>query len=112
MLAQSMATAPRRAIGRERSGLPPSGIREFSHGSLSDQSSEGPARIAVGNMTTPPELRWQAQRLLVEVGRAAEGPEKRILLDLVSKLCETALALEKAEGGNSPMRKPVKLGAA
>ena len=63
-------------------------------------------------MITPPELRWQAQRLRVEAGRVGDSAERRILLDLVSKLCETALALEKAEGGNSPMRKPVKLGAA
>jgi hypothetical protein len=74
--------------------------------------AESPAKIAVRNMTTPPELRWQAQRLLVEAGRVADSTERRILLDLVSKLAETASALEKAEGGNGQVPKLAKLGAA
>ena len=52
-------------------------------------------------MISAPELRWQAERLLVEAENAGDI-EKRILLELVSKLRQTASALERIEGYDSP----------
>jgi hypothetical protein len=112
MMIVSVATAPWHATGRERTGLPPIGIREFSHASLSDRGDQTGESLAVGRMITPPELRWQAERVQVEAERSTDIIEKRILLDLVSKLSETASALEKAEGRNGHTPKLAKLGVA
>jgi hypothetical protein len=48
-------------------------------------------------MITPSDLRRQARHLLLEADRAADGSEKRILIDLADKLGETASALEDIE---------------
>jgi hypothetical protein len=60
---------------------------------------------AESSMITPPELRWQAERLLAEAENAGDT-EKRILLELVSKLRQTASALERIEGYDSPNTPP------
>jgi hypothetical protein len=61
-------------------------------------------------MTTPPELRWQAQRLRAEAERNTGGAEKRILLDLATRLAEAAAALEQEEGGTGPMTAAAQIG--
>jgi hypothetical protein len=59
-------------------------------------------------MITPPELRRQARRLSIDAERAADGGEKRILLDLVSRLMDTASALERLERSDAPKLMPVR----
>ena len=56
---------------------------------------------AENSMITPAELRWQAERLLAEAENAGEF-EKTILLELASKLRQTASALEGIEGYGTP----------
>jgi hypothetical protein len=48
-------------------------------------------------MITPPELRWQAQRLLSDAKRATDSTEEKILLDLALRLGDAASALERNE---------------
>ena len=57
-------------------------------------------------MITPPELRQQARRLSSDAERTADSAEKKILLDLVSKLMQTASALEEVERGDTPKLVP------
>jgi hypothetical protein len=58
-------------------------------------------------MITPPELRRQARRLSIDAEHAADGAEKRILLDLASRLMDTASALERLERSDAPKLMPV-----
>jgi hypothetical protein len=67
-----------------------------------------PAGITRCSMITPPELRRQARRLSIDAEHAAEGAEKRILLDLASRLMDTASALERLERSDAPKLKPVR----
>jgi hypothetical protein len=55
-------------------------------------------------MITPPELRWQAQRLLSDAKRASDGTEETILLDLALRLSDVASAIEMNEANSGPMR--------
>jgi hypothetical protein len=59
-------------------------------------------------MITPPELRRQARRLSIDAEQAADGAEKRILLGLVSRLMDTASALERLERSDGPKLLPVR----
>jgi hypothetical protein len=55
-------------------------------------------------MITPPELRWQAQRLLSDAKRASDSTEETILLDLALTLSDAASAIEMNEANSGPMR--------
>jgi hypothetical protein len=53
-------------------------------------------------MITPPELRHLAERLSIDAKNAADARERRMLLDLMAKLIDTAAALEQMEQGDAP----------